>query len=196
MIDHPLVLRGWGVELRPLEMSDFAGLARIVGDGEIWRYFRTGSLEDPEKLQGWIGEALRLREAGVDYPFVTIDLGTEQIVGSTRYRLIDGTNRSVEIGGTWLGREFWGTGVNLAAKRLMLEHAFERMGVIRVQFRTDARNTRSQRAVEGLGAQREGVFRKDFIYADGYQRSSVFYSITDDEWPAVKLRLAERGQRS
>jgi RimJ/RimL family protein N-acetyltransferase len=102
---------------------------------------------------------------------------------------MDSANRSVEIGGTWLGAPFRGTGINRHAKYLMLRYAFEEMGVVRVQFRTDLRNLRSQRAIEQLGAVREGVLRKDFIYADGYQRSSVFYSITEDEWPELRLRL-------
>ncbi len=155
----------------------------------MWRYFRTGSLGSPERMQTWIEEAITAREKGIDYPFVTVDRKSGQIAGSTRFRLIDPSNRSVEIGGTWLGASFRGTGINRHAKYLMLRYAFEEMRVIRVQFRTDLRNLRSQRAIEQLGAVREGVLRRDFIYADGYQRSSVFYSIIEDEWPGVALAL-------
>ncbi len=190
MIPHPLTLQGGNVLLEPLGPEHAVELREIAQELEIWTYFRGGSMVGEGKLEGWIGEAVRLREAGIDYPFVTRDLGTRRLAGSTRFRQIDIPNRCVEIGGTWLGKEFRGTGINREAKRLMLEYAFERLGVIRVQFRTDLRNLRSQRAMEKIGAVREGVLRKDFIYADGYQRSSVFYSILDEEWPAVKVRLA------
>lgn len=189
MISHPLRLESDRVRLRPLEMDDWVQLAEVAAEPEIWTYFRGGLLTNPERLKEWIEEALALRERGIDYPFVTVDLASGRVAGSTRYRLIDTANRSVEIGGTWLGREFRGTGLNLEAKRLMLDHAFEVLGVIRVQLRTDLRNKRSQTAIERLGAIREGIHRKDFIYSDGYQRSSVFYSITDEEWPQVKARL-------
>lgn len=172
-----------------MELGHLEGLHEQAGEPEIWQYFRAGSLVGREQLAGWMEEALRLRECGIDYPFVTVDGRSGRVAGSTRFRLLDAANRSVEIGGTWLGREFRGTGLNREAKRLMLEYAFEQLGVIRVQFRTDSRNERSQRAIEKLGAVREGVFRKDFIYADGYQRSSVYYSITDEEWPRVRRRL-------
>ncbi len=175
--------------LRPLSPDDLGGLLAQAQEDEMWQYFRTGSLRAPGRMKVWIEEATEAREKGIDYPFVTVDRQSGQIAGSTRFRLIDSANRSVEIGGTWLGASFRGTGLNRHAKYLMLRYAFEEMRVIRVQFRTDLRNLRSQRAIEQLGAVREGVLRKDFIYADGYQRSSVFYSITEDEWPALKLRL-------
>lgn len=156
----------------------------------MWQFFRTGSIQSRERMLQWIEEAIALRERGIDYPFVTMDGASGRIAGSTRFRLLDAANRSLEIGGTWLGREFRGSGLNREVKRLMLEYAFEQLGVIRVQFRTDLRNVRSQRAIEKLGAVREGVLRQDFIYADGYRRSSVFYSILDTEWPRVKAALS------
>jgi N-acetyltransferase len=189
LIPYPTQLEDEIVLLRPLAANDLASLLAQSQEDEMWQYFRTGSLRAPERMKAWIEEALQAREKGIDYPFVTVDRQSGQIAGSTRFRLIDAANRSVEIGGTWLGASFRRTGLNRHAKYLMLRYAFEQMGMIRVQFRTDLRNLRSQRAIEQLGAVREGVLRKDFIYADGYQRSSVFYSITEDEWPALKLRL-------
>jgi len=189
LIPHPTPLEDEIVTLRPLATHDLRRLLAQAQEDEMWRYFRTGSLGSPERMQTWIEEAITAREKGIDYPFVTVDRKSGQIAGSTRFRLIDPSNRSVEIGGTWLGASFRGTGINRHAKYLMLRYAFEEMRVIRVQFRTDLRNLRSQRAIEQLGAGREGVLRRDFIYADGYQRSSVFYSITEDEWPAVDLAL-------
>ena len=176
-----------------MELGDWQGLLGLAGEAELWRYFRAGSLGEEGKMRAWVEEALSLREKGIDYPFVTEDVRTGSVMGSTRYRLIDAGNRSVEIGGTWLGQAYRGTGVNGEAKYLMLEFAFEVMKVVRVQFRTDLRNLRSQRALEKLGAVREGVLRKDYIYADGYERSSVFYSILDEEWKAVKERLGSLG---
>lgn len=193
MIGHPLRLENERVLLRPLEREDLGGLLEVGQEEEIWRYFRLGSLAERGRMEAWVEESLRLRERGVDYPFVTVDMRSGRMAGSTRFRLIDWANRSVEIGGTWLGREFRGSGLNGEAKQLMLEYAFEVMKVVRVQFRTDLRNVRSQRAIEKLGAVREGVLRKDFIYEDGYQRSSVFYSILDEEWPLVRRPLVGSG---
>jgi RimJ/RimL family protein N-acetyltransferase len=189
MITHPTQLQDEIVLLRPLAEDDLAGLLAQAQEDEMWQFFRKGSLRSPERMQAWIEEAILAREKGTQYSFVTLDRQSGQIAGSTRFMSIDPANRSVEIGGTWVGASFRGTGLNLRAKYLMLRYAFEELRVIRVQFRTDLRNLRSQKAIERLGAVREGVFRKDFIYADGYQRSTVFYSITEEEWPALKLRL-------
>lgn len=186
MIGHPLRLESERVLLRPLERGDFEKLLEVAQEPEMWQFFRLGSLAERDRMAAWIDESLGLRERGVDYPFVTVDVASGRVAGSTRFRLIDSANRSVEIGGTWLGQEFRGNGLNGEAKRLMLEYAFEVMKVVRVQFRTDLRNLRSQRAIEKLVAVREGVLRKDFIYEDGYQRSSVFYSILDEEWARLR----------
>lgn len=163
MIPHPLVLEGVKVRLEPLDWRHAAGLEEAAQEAELFRYFRPGNLADAARREAWMGESIRLREAGVDYPFVIVERAGGSVAGSTRYRLLDGVNRSVEIGGTWVARQYWGTGVNREAKRLMLAHAFETLCVIRVQFRTDERNERSQRAIEALGAVREGVLRKDFV---------------------------------
>lgn len=129
-------------------------------EAETWRYFRTGSLASEDRLAAWLDEAIAAREKGIDYPFVTIDRRSGQTAGSTRFRLIDPANRSVEIGGTWLGSPFQGTGLNRHAEYLMLRFAFEELRVIRVQFRTDLRNLRSQRAIKQLGAVAKEFFAK------------------------------------
>lgn len=176
-----------------MELGDWEELVGLAGEAELWQYFRAGSLGEGAKMRAWVEEAIALREKGIDYPFVTEDVRSGAVMGSTRYRLLDAGNRSVEIGGTWLGRAYRGSGVNAEAKYLMLAYAFEVMKVVRVQFRTDLRNVRSQRAIEKLGGVREGVLRDDFIYADGYRRSSVFYSILEAEWAGVKERLGSLG---
>ncbi len=192
MIPHPTRLENEIVALHPLAPEHFPALLAQAQEQEIWHYFRTGSLEDPQRLKAWIDQGLLARQSGREYPFVIFDQASGRIAGSTRFREIDPANRSLEIGGTWLGRDFRGTSINRNAKFLMLRFAFESLRVVRVQFRTDLRNLRSQRAIERLGALREGVFRKDFIYDDGYQRSTVFYSILEEDWPRVRnLLLSE-----
>jgi RimJ/RimL family protein N-acetyltransferase len=119
------------------------------------------------------------------------DLATGAAAGMTRYMTIDRPNRGLEIGGTWYGRRFRRTAMNTECKYLLMRHAFEVLGCIRVQLKTDLRNERSQQAIERLGAVREGVLRKNMIMPDGYHRSSVMYSVIDDEWPAVKARLEQ-----
>jgi RimJ/RimL family protein N-acetyltransferase len=109
----------------------------------------------------------------------------------TRYMTIEQANRGLEIGGTWYGKAHRRTAVNTECKYLLMRHAFETLGCIRVQLKTDSRNERSQRAIERLGATREGVLRKNMIMPDGYQRSSVMYSVIDDDWPSVKARLEQ-----
>ena len=122
-------------------------------------------------------------------PFAVLVAGRE--VGSTRYLAIEPEHRRVEIGGTWLVRSQWGTGANVETKLLLLEHAFERWGAMRVEFKTDARNQRTRGSLLALGAKFDGIFRKHMIVTDGI-RDSAWYSILDDDWPAVKERLQAR----
>jgi len=192
MLRSDTVLRDDAVLLRPLEVEDIAGLWAVGQEPEIWKYMRSGLVDSEEKMRAWARSALEARAKGGDFPFVTVELPSGTIAGATRYMTIDSANRSLEIGGTWVGGPYRRTKVNTHAKFLMLQHAFEVLNCVRVQLRTDSRNERSQRAIERIGAKREGVFRKDFIYPDGYQRDTVFYSIIEQEWPAVRLRLAEK----
>ena len=148
-----------------------------------------GNIDSLAKMRSWVEEMLRRQAKGTDLPFAIIDLASGQPAGATRYMTIEPANRSLEIGGSWLGRAYRRTAANTESKYLLLHHAFEVLGCVRVQFRTDLRNERSQRAIERLGAVREAVLRKYSILPDGYPRSSVFYSIIDDEWPGVKRRL-------
>ncbi len=177
------------VLLRPLALEDVSELWPIASEPAIFQYMRTGILDSPERMEAWVRDALARCERGTDYPFVIVDKASGRLAGATRYLSIDLPNCMVEIGGSWLGGPFRGTGVNTAAKYLLLRHAFEKLDCVRVQFRTDSRNLRSQRAIEKVGAVKEGVLRKDFLFPDGYQRSTIFYSIVDDEWPAVRRRL-------
>lgn len=191
MLRSDTILQDGAVMLRPLEVEDMAGLWAVAQEPDIWQYMRAGLVDSEDKMRAWVRSALEAKAKGGDFPFVTVELPSGTIAGATRFMTIDQPNRSLEIGGTWIGKDFRRTKVNTHAKFLMLSHAFESLGCLRVQLRTDSRNERSQRAIERIGATREGVFRKDFIYPDGYQRDTVFYSILESEWPGVKTRLVE-----
>lgn len=188
---EPVTLRGRFVRLEPLSLDHAPALWTAGNEPEIWTYMPYAAIDSPDKMRAWVEEMLRRQSKGNDLPFAIVDVASGQAVGATRYMTIERHNRGLEIGGTWLGKAFRGTVANTESKYLLLRHAFEVLGCIRVQFRTDLRNERSQRAIERLGAVREAVLRKYTIMPDGYQRSSVFYSIIDDEWPVVKARLEE-----
>lgn len=186
---QPVTLIGCHVRLEPLSLDHVPGLWVVGNEPEIWTYMPYAAITSEEKMRDWVAEMLRRKAIGNDLPFAVIDLATGVPAGATRYMTIERANRSLEIGGTWYGRAYRRTVANTESKYLLLKHAFETLGCIRVQFRTDLRNERSQRAIERLGAAREAVFRKYSIMPDGHERSSVFYSIIDDEWPGVKQRL-------
>jgi RimJ/RimL family protein N-acetyltransferase len=143
-------------------------------------------------MHAWIVDLLEYQKKGMDLPFAVIHLETGQAIGATRYLEIHTHDQGLEIGGTWYAVNFQRTAVNTECKYLLLKHAFETLGFIRVQFKTDLRNERSQRAIERIGAVKEGVLRKHMILPDGSVRHSVYYSILDDEWPAVKIQLEEK----
>jgi RimJ/RimL family protein N-acetyltransferase len=140
-------------------------------------------------MRKWVHNLLKGQAAGTDLPFAVIHLASGRVAGVTRYMEIRPAHRSLEIGGTWYGLEFQQTAVNTESKYLLLRYAFETLGTIRVQFKVDIRNERSWRAIERIGAKREGILRNHFILPDGVIRDSVFYSVIDSEWPVVKDRL-------
>lgn len=155
---------------------------------EIWAYMPMDvqAFDDMKRL---VDRALQAREEGTEFPFVIVDQESEKIVGSTRFLDISIANRNLEIGWTWLSPTVWRTRINTECKYLLLKHCFETLGTIRVQLKTDGRNMRSQRAIERLGAVKEGVLRCNRIMYDGYVRDSVYYSVLDQEWKSVKDRL-------
>jgi RimJ/RimL family protein N-acetyltransferase len=185
----PIHLHGAHVRLEPLAESHIPGLVRIGLDEEIWRHMPYGEIRTPDHMVQWVRSLLALAEAGSDVPFVVFHGPSGQIAGATRYMDIRLAHRGLEIGGTWYGARYRRTAVNTECKYLLLRHAFEVMTCIRVQFKTDLRNERSQRAIERIGAVREGALRNHMILPDGTIRHSVYYSILDVEWPAVKKRL-------
>lgn len=185
---RPVTLEGAHVRLEPLAPHHLDGIVRAGSFDEIWTWIP----EHPrtrDDFARWLERALATQRGGRELPFVTIDRASSEVVGSTRFMAISPRDRRIEIGHTWLTPSAQRTPINTEAKFLQLRHCFESLGCLRVELKTDARNLTSQRAIERIGAVREGVFRKHMRTQGGHQRDSVYYSITDDEWPDVKRRL-------
>ncbi len=188
---QPVTLTGRFVRLEPLGEEHVDGLAAVGLEDEIWRYMPYGQMRTKDDIRRWVQLMLRWRAQGTDLPFAVISLESGCVAGATRYLEIRPAHYGLEIGGTWYGAAFRRTRVNTESKYLLLEHAFECLKCIRVQIKTDSRNERSQRAIERLGAVREGLLRNHLILPDGHVRHSIYYSILDSEWPRVKIRLQE-----
>ncbi len=189
------VLTGRQVRLEPLSPSHLDGLCAIGLDAPLWQW-TTNRIQDREEMRDYIETALDEQQRGVSLPFVTLLTATGQTVGSTRFANMDLKNRRVEIGWTWIGVPWQRTAVNTEAKYLMLCHAFETLGCQRVEFKTDALNSRSRQAILRLGAKEEGVLRRHMVTYSGRLRDTVYFSILDDEWPSVKARLQAKLQLS
>jgi RimJ/RimL family protein N-acetyltransferase len=191
----PVVLMGKHVRLEPMNREHVAGLAEIGVGQTFWDFMVYGNIITVDDMRDWVLDLLARAEQGTDLPFVVIHLASNRVAGATRYLNIVPKDRGLEIGGTWYGLEFQRTSANTECKYLLLRHAFETLGCIRVQLKTDLRNERSQKAIERIGAVKEGVLRNHMILPDGRVRHSVFYSILDTEWPEVKERLEEMMNR-
>jgi len=189
---HPIVLTGKIIQLEPLTVNHVPDLTIAGQDESIWQYMLYGTIRTEVEMRGWVNDILDRQAEGTDLPFAVIYRETGRAIGATRFMDINPRHRGVEIGGTWYAMEYQHTAVNTEAKYLLLRHAFEVWQCIRVQFKTDLRNERSQRALERIGAMREGVFRNHMILRDGTIRHSVYYSILDSEWPVVKRGLEDR----
>jgi len=186
------VLEGRVVRLEPLARRHEQDLFEAAQDERIWRWMPYDASASPETFHAWLEDALAASESGTEAAFATVDVGTGEPAGSTRYLALRPEHRVLEIGWTWLAPAYWQTGANVEAKTLMLEHAFESLGCLRVEFKTDSRNERSRAALAALPAQFEGVFRKHMLVRDGERRDSAYYSIIDDEWPEVRDNLRLR----
>ncbi|MCJ8014766.1 GNAT family N-acetyltransferase [Paenibacillus sp. KQZ6P-2] len=188
LINTNIVLEGETVRLVPMEDRHKAELSRILLSAQVWE-FTWRTIKTAEELDQVLTTALENKINGSQLPFTIVDQMTGAIIGTTRIGDIDMKNRNVEIGWTWLSPDYWRTRVNTECKYLLLRHCFEELKLIRVQFSVSGQNVRSQRAVERLGARKEGVFRKHRIKPDGSIHDNIFYSIVDDEWPDVKEKL-------
>jgi RimJ/RimL family protein N-acetyltransferase len=188
---QPVTLEGRHIRLEPLSLAHHAQLCEIGLDPEIWRW-TTSLIRTPEDMRTYIETALKLQADGSALPFATIETASGRAVGSTRFGNIDRANRRVEIGWTWIGLKWQRTVVNTEAKYLMLRHAFETLGCIRVELKTDVLNERSRKAILRIGAKEEGTLRNHMIVPGGRIRDSVYFSIIDREWPEVKAGLEEK----
>jgi N-acetyltransferase len=188
----PVHLVGRHVELVPVHPSHIPALVPGLMDWEAVQYLRDPPEPIPEEVAKWIAQALPGGFTGPHLPFVTLLRSKQLPIGMTWFLRLDRASRNVEIGRTWLARGYWRTPVNTEAKLLMLRYAFETAGLHRVQLQTDLRNVRSQRAIEGLGAVPEARLREDVLLQNGVFRTSVYYSILEDEWPTVRDHLESR----
>jgi N-acetyltransferase len=184
-------LEGSIVVLEPLAEEHADELWEAARPAEIWAWLaHIGASRD--YFDRWLRMSLDAARAGEEGPFATLERRSGKLIGSSRYLNVRPSDRSLEIGWTWLTPSAWGTGANVEAKLLMLEHAFERLGCLRVEFKTDARNERSRAALAALPAQLEGVMRKHMTVPDVGVRDSAYFSIVDDEWPEVRANLRRR----
>lgn len=184
----PVTLEGRHIRLDPLTLAHLDRLCAVGLDEDLWRWHVT-PVRTRDEMQALIESALNDQRTGTSLPFAIIDKASREAVGSTRCLNIDKIHHRVEIGGTWIARPWQRTAVNTEAKYLMLCHAFEKLGCIRVELKTDSLNERSRRAIQRIGAKEEGTFRNHMIAHTGRIRHSVYYSIVDSEWPEAKARL-------
>jgi RimJ/RimL family protein N-acetyltransferase/nitroimidazol reductase NimA-like FMN-containing flavoprotein (pyridoxamine 5'-phosphate oxidase superfamily) len=189
---EPVPLRGSHVVLEPLDLAHADELHAATTDPEVWRHLGMPRPADPAGTAELIRTALAAHHRGERVPWAQRCAATGAVVGTTSFYEVDPALRAVAIGYTYLGRPWWRSGINTEAKLLLLTHAFEELDAARVVWHTDIRNERSQRAIERLGASREGVLRKHRIRPDGSWRDTVQYSMTADEWPNAQARLRER----
>ncbi len=187
-----VTLEGRHVRLEPLAHVHLEDLAEVSAEPSNWRYWAAADLSERDELRKWIERAARELSIGSALTFAQIDLARNKAVGMTA--LFDGSraDRRIEIGRTWLGKASRRGPINTEAKLLLLTHCFETLDLLRVQLKTDARNVVSQRAIERLGAVKEGVWRQHVTMRDGFQRDTVMYSVIASEWPETKARLSER----
>ena len=189
---HPApTLAGTLVTLRQLEPSDAPALVRAAADGELWN-LRWTVVPSAASVDDYLAKALRDQRQGSALPFAVTLRASGKVIGSTRLWNIEPEHRKLEIGHTWYARSWQRTAVNTECKLMLLRHAFEQLRCVRVQLTTDVLNEASRAAIARLGAVEEGIIRNERIMPDGRKRSSVRYSLVDDEWPAVRSRLEQR----
>jgi RimJ/RimL family protein N-acetyltransferase len=191
---EPTVLEGRGIRLEPLSGNHESALTQAAADGSLWELW-FASVPSPDRMAGYIEDALNGQRAGHMLPWIVRDVVTGTVVGTTRYHDIVPEIDRVEIGYTWYGRRWQRTRVNTTCKLLLLMHAFETLGCQVVGLRTDGFNFRSQRAIEALGAKKDGVIRHFKMRPDGTVRDTVMYSILAGEWPDVRRHLELRLER-
>lgn len=191
MMIAPVTLEGRHVRLEPLSRAHRDALVAVGLDEELWRWI-PDPVRTPQEMAAYLEIALADQARGVSLPFAIVEKKSGQVIGSTRYANIERVHRRVEIGWTWVARQWQRTAVNTECKYLLLRHAFETLGSMRVELKTDSLNEKSRNAILRIGAKQEGVFRNHMITASGRIRHSIYFSIIDSEWPEVKSRLEEK----
>jgi RimJ/RimL family protein N-acetyltransferase len=190
----PILLEGRYIRLEPLSMAHHAGLCEVGFDPAIWRWV-AAPVRTPDEMRAYIEEAISWQHAGTALPFATVEKTSGKPIGSTRFANIERTHRRLEIGWTWITPAWQRTPANTEAKYLMFRHAFEALGCIRVELKTDSLNEKSRNAILRIGCKEEGTFRNHMVMSTGRIRHSVWFSVIDSEWPAVKARLEEMLER-
>lgn len=182
-------LRNDHVTLVPIDMAHAADFLAIGSDTDIWAYMTADTFETIDDATGWVESRIAYCEQTGSVAFSVYDNDSGRLAGSSSYMTVPTAHATLEIGYTWYGKNFQRTHVNTATKILLLGHAFDELRANRIEFQTDVRNNASQKALERIGAVREGVLRQNRTYPDGFVRNSVLYSVTRDEWPDVMARL-------
>jgi RimJ/RimL family protein N-acetyltransferase len=186
------VLEGKLVRVEPLSEAHEAALWEAGSDPEVWRWMPLNAASSPEQFHGWLEQMLELSAAGKQTSFVTVDRGSGAAIGHTSYLALRPEHRGLEIGWSWLAPSFWRSGANIETKLLLLAHAFDELECVRVEFKTDERNERSRKALEGIGAKFEGIFRSHMIVRGDVIRDSAYYSVIAAEWPETRDWLQRR----
>jgi RimJ/RimL family protein N-acetyltransferase len=180
-----IVLENQYALIRPMVSGDFEGLSKIAYDYEIWRFNVSRCMNDKE-MRNYISGALKHKDAGTLYPLVIIDKSLNLTAGSSSFGNISNKDKRLEVGATWLGRQFQGTGLNRICKFMMLKYAFEKLNFERVEFKTDVLNLQSRKALKNIGAVEEGILRSHTLMQDGRRRDTIYYSILMTEWNNLK----------
>jgi RimJ/RimL family protein N-acetyltransferase len=188
---EPVVLEGSLVRLEPLAPEHLAGLIDIGLEADIWRWMPI-PIQTPGEMRSWLDTSLEAADGGSEMPFATIVRDGDKVVGSTRYMNIEPRHRRLEIGYTWINPRWQRSAVNSEAKLLMLRHAFDTLGALRVEFKTDSLNERSRAALAGIGATEEGTMRNHMVTQSERRRHSVYFSIIEEDWPRVRQQLEAR----
>jgi RimJ/RimL family protein N-acetyltransferase len=192
---EPVILEGRHVRLEPLTRAHCAGLCEVGLDEELWRWIPV-PVQTPEQMAEYIETALKEQASGLALPFAQIEKATGRVIGSTRFGNIERAHYRVEIGWTWVARPWQRTAVNTESKYLLLRHAFETLGCMRVELKTDSLNAKSRAAILRIGAREEGVFRNHMITSSGRIRHTVYFSVIEPEWPGVRASLERKLGRS
>jgi N-acetyltransferase len=188
---EPVILEGSVVRLEPLSIDHLPGLTAIGLDGELWRWTLNVN-QTPGEMRGYVEKALAAAEEGTEVPFAIVERSSRRVIGSTRFLSIDPHHRRLEIGYTWIAPAWQRTAVNTEAKLLLLTHAFNALGALRVEFKTDSLNEKSRAALLGIGAKEEGTLRNHMVTDTGRRRHSVYFSVIEEEWPQVRQHLEAR----